>query len=102
MNYTQEQIDLANQTDLVDFLKSQGEEVIRSGNEYRWKAHDSVTIKSNQWFRHSENIGGYPVDFVKKFCGVSFSEAVEILLKSKGYISMNNETAAVKTGGKTI
>ena len=102
MNYTQEQIDLANQTDLVEFLKSQGEEVIRSGNEYRWKAHDSVTIKNNQWFRHSENIGGYPVDFVKKFCGVSFSEAVEILLKSKGYISMNNETAAVKTGGKTI
>ena len=36
MYYTQEQIDRANQADLVSFLQSQGEQLTRAGNEYRW------------------------------------------------------------------
>ena len=40
MYYTQEQIDRANQTDLVSFLQSQGEQLTRAGQEYRWKRHD--------------------------------------------------------------
>ena len=43
MYYTQEQIDRANQADLVSFLQSQGEQLTRAGNEYRWKRHDSLT-----------------------------------------------------------
>ena len=39
MYYTQEQIDRANQADLVSFLQSQGEQLTRAGNEYRWKRH---------------------------------------------------------------
>jgi len=35
MYYTQEQIDRANQADLVFFLQSQGEQLTRAGNEYR-------------------------------------------------------------------
>ena len=34
MYYTQEQIDRANQADLVSFLQSQGEQLTRAGNEY--------------------------------------------------------------------
>ena len=34
--YTQEQIDRANQADLVLFLQSQGEPLERAGQEYRW------------------------------------------------------------------
>lgn len=45
MSYTQEQIDRANQVDLEQFLRSHGEQVTKSGNEYRWKRHDSLTIK---------------------------------------------------------
>ena len=41
MYYTQEQIDRANQADLVSFLQSQGEQLTRAGNEYRWKRHDT-------------------------------------------------------------
>ena len=41
MYYTQEQIDCANQADLVSFLQGQGEQLTRAGNEYRWKRHDS-------------------------------------------------------------
>ena len=46
MYYTQEQIDRANQADLVSFLQSQGEQLTRAGQEYRWKRHDSLTVRS--------------------------------------------------------
>ena len=39
MYYTQEQIDCANQADLVSFLQGQGEQLTRAGQEYRWKRH---------------------------------------------------------------
>lgn len=91
MAYSQSQIDLANGTDIVEFLLSQGEDVIKSGREYRWKKHDSVCIKNNKWFQHSQNKGGYPVDFVMEFYGVPFGEAVETLLNMKGYSFMNYE-----------
>lgn len=84
MYYTQEQIDRANQADLVSFLQSQGERLIRAGNEYRWKRHDSLTIRGNKWYRHSQSKGGGPVDFVMEFFGKSFTEAVEMLTGEKG------------------
>ena len=79
MYYTQEQIDRANQADLVSFLHGQGEQLTRAGNEYRWKRHDSMTIRGNKWYRHSQSKGGGPVDFVMEFFGKSFTEAVELL-----------------------
>ena len=80
MNYTQEQIDRANQVDLKEFLCSHGEQVTKSGNEYRWKRHDSLTIQGNKWFRHSQSKGGYPVEFVMEFFGKTFPEAVSLLI----------------------
>ena len=84
MYYTQEQIDRANQADLVSFLQSQGEQLTRAGNEYRWKRHDSLTVRDNKWYRHSQSKGGGPVDFVMEFFGKSFTEAVELLTGEKG------------------
>ena len=84
MYYTQEQIDRANQADLVSFLRSQGEQLTRAGNEYRWKRHDSLTVRGNKWYRHSQSKGGGPVDFVMEFFGKSFTEAVEMLTGEKG------------------
>ena len=46
MNYTQAQIDRANAVSLEDFLRTQGETLIKSGREYRWKEHDSLTAVS--------------------------------------------------------
>ena len=77
MYYTQEQINRANQADLVSFLQSQGEQLTRAGNEYRWKRHDSLTVRGNKWYRHSQSKGGAPIDFVMEFFGKSFTEAVE-------------------------
>ena len=93
MYYTQEQIDRANQADLVSFLQSQGEQLTRAGNEYRWKRHDSLTVRGNKWYRHSQSKGGGPVDFVMEFFGKSFTEAVELLTGEKG---------AAPTAGQTI
>ena len=84
MYYTQEQIDHANQADLVSFLQSQGEQLTRAGNEYRWKRHDSLTVRGNKWYRHSQRKGGAPIDFVMEFFGKSFTEAVELLTGEKG------------------
>ena len=84
MYYTQEQIDRANQADLVSFLQSQGEQLTRAGNEYRWKRHDSLTVRGNKWYRHSQSKGGAPIDFVMEFFGKSFTEAVELLTGEKG------------------
>ena len=83
MYYTQEQIDRANQADLVLFLQSQGEPLERAGQEYRWKRHDSLTVRGNKWYRHSQSKGGGPVDFVMEFFGKSFTEAVELLTGEK-------------------
>ena len=84
MTYTQTQIDRANAANLEDFLRAQGETLVRSGKEYRWKAHDSLTVCGNKWFRHSQSKGGFPVDFVMEFYGKSFPEAVQILTGEPG------------------
>ena len=91
MHYTQEQIDRANAVSLEDFLRSQGETLIRSGHEFRWKQHDSLTIRDNKWFRHSQSKGGFPVDFVMEFYGKSFPEAVAMLLGDTGYLPEKDE-----------
>ena len=84
MIYTQAQIDKANAVDLEKFLRAQGETLVRSGKEYRWKAHDSLTVCGNKWFRHSQSKGGFPVDFVMEFYGKSFPEAVQMLTGEPG------------------
>ena len=84
MQYTEEQIAKANNTDLVSFLNAQGEQLVKSGREYRWKKHDSVTISGNRWYRHSQSKGGYPVDFVMEFYYATFPEAVKMLIGEEG------------------
>ena len=84
MQYTEEQIIRANQTDLVSFLSAQGEQLGKSGKEYRWKKHDSVTVSGNRWYRHSLGRGCYPVDFVMEFYNATFPEAVKMLTGEEG------------------
>lgn len=84
MTYTQAQIDKANAVDLEKLLRAQGETLVRSGKEYRWKAHDSLTVCGNKWFRHSQSKSGFPVDFAMEFYGKSFPEAVQMLTGEPG------------------
>ena len=78
--FTEAQKIRAANVDLVSFLRTQGEEVIRTGHEYRWKRHDSVTINGSRWYQHSTERGGNAVSFVQKFHNLSYPEAVTLLL----------------------
>ena len=93
MTYTQAQIDKANAVDLEKFLRAQGETLVRSGKECRWKAHDSLTVCGNKWFRHSQSKGGLPVDFVMEFYGKSFPEAVQVLTGEPGKVQPEADPA---------
>ena len=93
MTYTQAQIDKADAVDLEKFLRAQGETLVRSGKECRWKAHDSLTVCGNKWFRHSQSKGGFPVDFVMEFYGKSFPEAVQMLTGEPGEVQPEADPA---------
>ena len=93
MTYTQAQIEKANAVDLEKFLREQGETLVRSGKEYRWKTHDSLTVCGNKWFRHSQSKGGLPVDFVMEFYGKSFPEAVQVLTGEPGKVQPEADPA---------
>lgn len=87
--FTDEQKRRANSVDLVDFLRRQGEQLTRSGRDWRWKRHDSVTLRGNQWFRHSRKEGGLAIDFVREFFSLSFPEAVRLLLGGEAGVEWN-------------
>lgn len=83
--YTQNQINKAKNIDLLDYLRQRGYSLFQSAaNEYRLKEHDSLVISNNKWKWFSQDIGGDTLDFVTKYEGKSFKEAMEILLGEKG------------------
>jgi hypothetical protein len=89
IHFTDEQKQRANSVDLVDFLQRQGEQLLRSGREWRWKRFDSVTVRGSQWFRHSRKEGGHAIDFVQQFYDMSFPEAVTLLLGGESGVEWN-------------
>lgn len=85
IHFTDEQKAQARQTDLVSLLKSHGETLKRSGKEYEWKDGSAkVTIRGNLWFHQYDRQGGDAIDFVRRFMGKSYPEAVEYLLGGSG------------------
>lgn len=80
VHFTDEQKQRANSVDLVRFLEMRGEKLIKSGREKRLASDHSITVRGNEWYDHSAESGGYAIDFVKQFYGLSFPEAVTMLL----------------------
>ena len=78
--FTEDQKERANAVLIADILKKEHEETERSGNEWRWKRHRSVTFRDNNWYRHSRQVGGHAIDFMQEFFGMSYPEAVTYLL----------------------
>ncbi len=89
--FTEEQKERANAVHIADILQKEHEEVERSGNEWRWKRHSSVTFRGNSWYRHSQQAGSHAIDFMQEFFGMTYPEAVTYLL--------NGETGQVIRGG---
>ena len=100
--YTREQLQRADDTDLYVFLSGRGEQFKRCGKEYRWLRHDSVMINKNEWYRFSQNKGGYAIDFMKEFYGLSFAEAVKELLGEEGVGETNRRTAKEDAGRQKV
>lgn len=80
IHFTDEQKNRAASVDLVDFLRRQGEKLVRSGPEYRLASDHSITVRGNEWYDHAIEHGGGPVSFVKNYYGLTYPEAVTRLL----------------------
>ena len=81
IRFTDEQKQAARETDLVAFLQRRGEGLKRSGSEYEWRdGAQKVTIRGNVWFHQYERVGGDAIDFVRRFYGMDYPQAVELLL----------------------
>jgi hypothetical protein len=78
--FTEEQKQLAASVSLEEFLRRRGERLLRSGHDWRMGSDHSVTVRGNRWFDHSSGEGGGPVSFVRKRYGLSYPEAVSLLL----------------------
>ena len=83
IHFTEEQKERANSVNLEEFLRRQGETLLSSGREKRLESDHSITIRGNEWFDHAAEEGGLAIDLVQKFYGLSFPDAVTMLLGGK-------------------
>ncbi|MFA6729996.1 MAG: DUF3991 domain-containing protein [Candidatus Izemoplasmatales bacterium] len=93
--FTEAQRQAAKQTDLAAFLQGRGEKIKRSGSEYEWVGHH-ITLRGNQFYNHYEQRGGNAVDFVQEQYGLSYPEAVQLLL------GMKNDTDIIPNKGDPL
>jgi len=80
IHFTEEQKLRAGSVDLEEFLRCRGERLIASGREKRLASDHSVTVRGNEWYDHAAEKGGGPVSFVQTYYGLSYPEAMTLLL----------------------
>lgn len=85
--------DISSTSLIIDILDRLGQYYIKSGKEFRWTEHNSVTFRNNLWFRHSQQQGGMSVDFLINFFNYSYKNAVEFLLNEFEISVINNVVA---------
>ncbi len=100
--YTEEEKQLANSVDLVEFLRIRGEKLERAGREFKLiyddisGKHDSITIRGSTWYDHKNQVGGGAIKFMRYFYGMNFQAAMnELLGRSVTPISHSPPKAAV-------
>ncbi|RDY66417.1 hypothetical protein DXT76_20965, partial [Halobacillus trueperi] len=80
-----DQVEVARNVDLIDYLERKGEPLKREGRYYRHQVHDSLVIKDQMYAWNSKDEKGAGViNFAKMFYGMSFPEAV-MDLNAQGY-----------------
>ena len=80
IHFTNEQKERANSVDLEEFLRRRGEKLLRSGREFRLERQHRITVRGSEWYDHAARQGGYAVSFVQHYYGMSYQEAMELLL----------------------
>ena len=76
--FTADQKHLADQnSNALQYALSQGYELVRHGNYYSMKEHDSMVFKlDGSWFWNSKRLHGRAIEFIQHYEGKSFVEAV--------------------------
>ncbi len=77
-----ELIKKARQANIVQYLLNKGEPLLRSGRRYKHKEYDSLVFTDNSYYWNSRQEHGNAVDFLVRFYGFSFSDAVRELIGS--------------------
>ena len=86
MIFSEEEITMVKQADLVAVAAAMGYTPKRIGRYYTLKEMDSIRIYNrSHWYRWSSETGGSQIDFVMTFAGMEFKNAVEWLLDFIGY-----------------
>ena len=80
IHFTEEQKLRAGSVDLEEFLRCRGEKLIASGREKRLASDHSITVRGKEWYDHASEKGGGPVSFVQTYYGLSYPEAMRLLL----------------------
>ena len=92
--FTQEQIDRANSVDLVELIRSRGYAFRPiGGEEHCLLEHDSLKFNHERWNWFSRKTGGKPIDFLVKYEGMSFVDAVYFLLGEKTQVAYRPKAA---------
>ncbi|WP_028784623.1 toprim domain-containing protein [Thalassobacillus devorans] len=85
-----DQVEVARNVDLIDYLERKGEPLKREGRYYRHKVHDSLVIKDQMYAWNSrDEKGAGVINFAKMFYGMSFPVAV-LDLNEQGYKVKDN------------
>ncbi|MEC3885502.1 toprim domain-containing protein [Halobacillus sp. HZG1] len=85
-----DQVEVARNVDLIDYLERKGEPLKREGKYYRHQVNDSLVIKDQMYAWNSrDEKGAGVINFAKMFYGMSFPEAV-LDLNEQGYKLKDN------------
>lgn len=84
--YSKEEIEKTREMDLLTYLRLyEPENLVRlHGDVYCTRQHDSLKISNGKWMWWSRGFGGSSaLDYLTKVKGISFSDAMEILIGTK-------------------
>lgn len=85
LHYTPEQERYARECSALEYAQSRGYELIRKGNYYQMREHDSMVFTTDgRWFWNSRSLFGGAGDFIVHYEGKTWVEAVLILNHAEG------------------
>ncbi|VTS32992.1 DNA primase [Streptococcus pseudoporcinus] len=76
-----ERVEKARTRSILDVAEGLNMELVKSGNDFRWKEHDSLVITPNKnvWKWFSRDQGGDAIALVEMIKDVNFNQAVDYL-----------------------
>ena len=79
--FTDEQKQIAHETDLATLLRLQGESLSKVGSEYEWNyGCEKISIRKNLWYNQYTQEGGDAIDFLQVYFNMDYAEAMSFLL----------------------